>query len=464
MIGKRSLMTDSNYNNNLTPVVSTTSARDQAQQKYEILIRRDYRRNFFTYIMFNFFWGMGMGFAMYFTMVAVYLTALKTHKALFGTIMAFHTIFCPLQLLVAHWFRNRSRKMWCIIIYLASVIPWLIYNIIFLTTPQLCTDGTKLILFTFVLIFFTALITSGDLNMLSMVTDAVPVKKRGTTFGCANFALSVGVCFMIMPARWIMKGGAELGNFHLSFMFGNIMYILAIGSLWFFREHSNPTTVTISHHAKVNRLIPRLRLDVRKLIRDHNYKVFMFFAIFFAVAISLGSFLIVYAKEKVNISGSDILLFTLIHKISSAIFSPLLGKLADKVGYKVIGVIQGVLLGIAFVIMAGVGLVPTLPRFVVYISFALYAGVFHVAIMVFLNLSVELRPKQSTGVLLALGNLFLMPAVLVAAPLSGLLIEVTGSYIIVFSLAALLSFISALGYGFFVQEPRKSKLYPVRIQ
>ena len=77
-------------------------------------------------------------------------------------------------------------------------------------------------------------------------------------------------------------------------------------------------------------------------------------------------------------------------------------------------------------------------------------------------MSLEFLPKQNSGMLIAMANVLMTPAILIITPLAGLLIDITLSYIAVFAVGAAISLISACGFMVLVREPRKKRMYTVR--
>ena len=77
-------------------------------------------------------------------------------------------------------------------------------------------------------------------------------------------------------------------------------------------------------------------------------------------------------------------------------------------------------------------------------------------------MSIELLPRMNRATILALGNALMMPAILIAVPLSGLIIDITKSYLIVFALGAAFAAVSTLGFALLVREPRKRKMYVIK--
>jgi hypothetical protein len=139
-----------------------------------------------------------------------------------------------------------------------------------------------------------------------------------------------------------------------------------------------------------------------------------------------------------------------------------LGKLADRTGYRLIGILQGIILTLGFTVMTVEAVSSVTGAWAFYLGFACYASVTAVGYMVMDQLAVELMPTLNTGLLVSLGKLILTPVMILIIPLSGLVIDLTKSYALVFSLGATLALISAVGFAVLVKEPRSRKMYVIK--
>jgi hypothetical protein len=97
-----------------------------------------------------------------------------------------------------------------------------------------------------------------------------------------------------------------------------------------------------------------------------------------------------------------------------------------------------------------------------YVAFVLHTGASSLAYMVLFNLSVEIIGDEETPMLVAAGNLFMAPVVLVTQPVSGMIIDATGSYFGVFVAGVVLALVSCAGFAALVREPRGQRLYALR--
>ena len=439
------------------------AGRSRGRSEYDSAVKRDFLRNAIGFAGWEFVWGLGLPFAMSATTVLAYLAELSSPKILIGIIASFPTTLCPLQVIISHLFRNRTRKVWLSLSYILCIAPWLLYNIIFLKCHYKCSHTMQIALFTFCMISFLGITTGNITVYLSLVTDCTPLKKRGSIFGYRIAGLALGTLLMYFPARWIISRWAAPDNFLAAFAVGNVFYMIAGALLLTVREHRDPKVAGYNKYSsETNQLFTTTRLVVWKMLKNPNYRVFLFFIILFYISLILGSFIVVFARETLGLTASGVLTFSLIQIISSAVLTVILGNLADRFGYKAVGIIQGLLLTCGFMVLSFVTLSQNVYGPLIYMGFFLYASITAVAGMVTLNLTVEIFPRRNSGTLLALTNLLIMPAILISIPLAGLIIDLTGSYVIVFTLGAVLALVSTLGFLTLVREPRTRKMYVIK--
>ncbi|MBN2457327.1 MAG: MFS transporter [Sedimentisphaerales bacterium] len=437
--------------------------KKNAYHHYDTAVKNDYQHNAIIFTAFDFLWGLSLPFALYTTIVPAYMSELGAPKSLIGIIASLTITICPVQVITSHFFRKQSRKVWLMGLYISSVIPWTLYSFIFLCWAPAVSNAVKLIFFSIcMLIFMAGCIGCFPLHF-SLMTDCTPLKKRGTLYGYRVAAISLASILACPLAYWVTKHWNGPDSFLVAFIVGNIFRIISSTVILSAREHRDPRIYRDRKPgSKMNRLIPRTRLTVRKMLKNTNYRILLFFTIILFISMMMGSFIIVFAKETMMLTGAEIITFTIIQMLSAAFFSTILGKIGDKVGYKIIGVISTLLLSFGFMLVLLAATGHMFRSVTVYLGFILYSGVTSVAAMVQMNMSVELLPKINSGTLVALTNFLMMPAIFVSLLFSGLIIDLTSSYTIVFTIGALLSAISTVGFAVLVQEPRKRVMYVVR--
>jgi MFS family permease len=155
------------------------------------------------------------------------------------------------------------------------------------------------------------------------------------------------------------------------------------------------------------------------------------------------------ARSELGASARELGLFAPLYLVALTVSGPLLGRMADRYGFRLIGAICGLLLAAAFLLCL---LSRSLP--VWYVAFTLYAACPFAAAAVLANLSAELCPGVPAGRLIAVGNVMVVGFVLIGSTLCGMVIDATGSYPAVFTANLVLALVAAGGYLFVVREPR----------
>lgn len=431
-------------------------------ENYEHSIQKNFMRNSFAVILFEFIWGMGLPFGMFTVLVPMYMSAIGSPKTLIGFVSSLYIILCPIQLVIGYYTKNGKRKKWLIQTYLLAVLPWLFYNIFYLFFFSFSSSSLKITIFFGCILFYEAIITGNHPVYHSMMRDFTPFKKRGGLYGYRVAALALGAVLTSWVALEALSYRKEPQNYIFGFIISNTFMILSLLPLFLVREFNNPQVISVAQkYLSTKEFVVNVRVVLRKARRNPNYLVFIYCAMNFIVSITLSSFVVVYAREKKVMTCQFAVVFVIIQIAISAVGSIGFGKLGDKVGFRNIGIVQAMLLCVGF-IFAIIAAVTDNGDFLIYLAFVLCASGVYVGNLVLWHFSFELLPKADSNILISLTNLFLMPAVLLIVPLSGLIIDFTGSFVVVFVLGAYLAGFSAFGFMLIVPEPRTKKIYAIR--
>jgi predicted MFS family arabinose efflux permease len=195
----------------------------------------------------------------------------------------------------------------------------------------------------------------------------------------------------------------------------------------------------------------------RILLSNPNYRIFLFFHMMNSVALTIATFIVPYAQERLGVPDDLIAWLSVIYLVASAGFGSLMGKLADKAGYRSVGAVQSLLL-VAFFMIA----VASRSFTAVCIGYVLYSVVNMSGAFMLVNMSVELCPSISATDLTALGGTLLLPFVALSSPLAGSIIDKSGNYAAVFYVGATIAVVALFGFAFLVREPRTGKLYELK--
>lgn len=90
---------------------------------YERLVEHDYRRNLTAMVSWEFLWGLGLPFAMFYTFIPAYLGAMNAPKALIGFILSFPSIFAAGQILMSYLIPAKKRLVIYRLIITGSSVP-----------------------------------------------------------------------------------------------------------------------------------------------------------------------------------------------------------------------------------------------------------------------------------------------------------------------------------------------------
>jgi MFS family permease len=263
--------------------------------------------------------------------------------------------------------------------------------------------------------------------------------------GLGGLATAVG-------AAWVLHQWVSPLNFRISFLICDALWTASSVSLFLLRDR--PAKIL---RARAKGFLAALGGRIGVLVANPNYRIFLFFHMLNAVALTIASFIVPFAKERLGVPDSQMAWLSIIYLAANAGFGFLLGKIADKAGYRSVGAAQSLLLLVVFLIAAF-----TRSFAAVCAAYGLYSVVNISSAFILVNMSVELCPSLGVTDLTALGGTLLLPFVAIASPLAGLVIDVTGSYPSVFLMGATIAVIALFGFGFLVREPRTGRLWVLK--
>ena len=146
--------------------------------------------------------------------------------------------------------------------------------------------------------------------------------------------------------------------------------------------------------------------------------------------------------------------FTIAYLVASMSLGWVIGLIADRLGYRLVGGINGGLMASTFFICLLTSRVAWL-----YVAYGAYAVAISSSAMLLCNMSVELCPQEPPNRLVAVGNILVAGFVVLATTLSGWVVDQIGSYQPIFIANLILSLVVVCGFGFIVREPRSGRLY-----
>jgi MFS family permease len=326
------------------------------------------------------------------------------------------------------------------------------YDILAVFVPGMWSGTGLLLFFVIACIFYVGLIAVGQSIYMGVLTDNIPRRKRGWIFGLRTLCLGIGGILTGFAASWVLHHWQSPLNYRVSFLAADFLVTLSCLSLLLIRDRP-----AADAQPEAPGYFRSLLGTVRILLGNPNYRIFLFFHMLNSLAGTVATFIIPFAKETLGVPDGSLAWLSVIFLASNAALGSLMGRLADRTGYRSVGMAQSLLM-LAFFVVA----VTARSFAAVCVAYALYSLVSMSSIFVLVNMSVELCPSLGVTDLTALGGTLLLPAVAIATPLAGTVIDLTGSYPSVFFIGATVALIALLGFAFLVREPRTGRLYVVK--
>ena len=415
-------------------------------------ILRNLPRNVTGMLLFELTWGLGIPFGLYVSMVPAYLNAMGTSKSLMGFVQSFWTILIPLQLIGSHVLRKTERVSTVIALYMCASGARLLYDVLAVFVPGIWTPAAFSGFFVVACASYVGLLIIGQSIYMGVLTDNIPPRRRGWIFGLRSLCMGVGGVLTGLGTSWVLHHWSSPLNFRISFMICDTVWTLSSFCLFLIKDR--PARVPRRRSAG---FLPSFRGKMGILWANPNYRIFLFFHMLNSVALTVATFVVPYAQDRLGVPDDLMTWLSVIYLASGAAFGALMGRLADKAGYRAVGAAQSFLLIVFFMIA-----VASRSFTVVCIGYVLYSIVNISGSFMLVNMSVELCPSLGGTDLTALGGLLLLPFIAVSSPLAGVIIDRTGSYPAVFYVGATIAVIAFFGFAFLVREPRTGKLYEVK--
>ena len=382
-------------------------------------------------------------------MVPAYLQAMGTSKSLMGFVQSFWTILIPLQLVGSHYFGRRGRVAAVACLYMCATGCRLLYDVLAVFVPGLWNTSSYIGFFVAAAGAYVGLLVVGQTIYMGVLTDTIPRRRRGWIFGLRTIGNGVGGVLTGLGASWVLHHWGSPLNFRVSFLICDATWTLA--SLWVFLVKDHPGRAA---RERSPGFLASLAAKVRLLLANPNYRVFLFFHMLNSVGLTVAGFIVPYARERLGAPDNLMVLLSVIYLASGAALGPLMGRMADRAGYRSVGAAQSLLL-LGFFLVA----LASRSFLAICIGYVLYAVGNVTSQFMLVNMSVELCPSINGADLTALGGTFLLPFVGISSPLAGAIIDRTGSYPAVFYIGATIAVIALFGFAFLVREPRTGKLY-----
>jgi hypothetical protein len=333
-----------------------------------------------------------------------------------------------------------------------AIVPLLVYAGLACVWGEAWPRWAHWLLYAAAQVTFTGLCTIVLSLYWEIMTDNVPLRRRGLLYGLRTAAAGAAGLSMGYFATRVLAHWATPFNFRLSLLIGTAAFLASCIAMWHVRDHVNPQHAADAD-VRGKPLHIYLRETLRTLWSNPSYRIAIAFLILLAIATSGAPFMVAAAAgPPVHASAQAQGVFSLVYLGTTAALGLALGLLADRYGYRLVACVCSGLMGVAFLLcLTG----PAIGYW--YVAYGAYALAGMSIGMMVCNLSAEICPGVAPNRLVAVGNVLVMGIALPATTLSGAVVDWCGSYAPVFVAYLALSLAALCGFALVLRDPRRGR-------
>ncbi|MBC8336169.1 MAG: MFS transporter [Anaerolineales bacterium] len=408
----------------------------------QIEIRKNLKHNLIVNLLDGGFFGFGIGFASFITIIPLFVSQMTDSAILIGLIPAIHSVGWQLpQLLAASWVSRMKRyKPAVLMMTIHERIPF--FGLAAVSWFFLGKNNSLALTLTFILLIWQGL--GGGLAAnpwQSMMAKIIPARHQGSFFGgqaaLANLAASISAIL----AGIVLSKLKSPQDFTWLFLLGGISLIISLGIIALTREPED--TQKVNHQKK-----DPFWLGTRTIWRrDVNFRGFMFSRVLMQFATMGYAFYIVYCTRYLDMDVFTAGVLTSVLMISQIVANPVMGWFGDRLGHHTmlkIGIIASVISGV---------LAWWATSLIWFYPVMILAGISIVAVWTTsLTMSVQFGTEAHRPTYIGMANTMLAPATLLAPIFGGWLADAV-SYQTTFLASAGFGIITLIALQIFVKNP-----------
>ncbi len=401
------------------------------------------RINYAAGLLDGAFFGGGIGFASFATVLPLFVATMTDSAMLIGLISALHVVGWQIpQLLVANRVARMERfkpmVMWMTI---HERVPFVGLALIALGYERL--GPTAAVILTFLMIAWQGFGAGFTANpWQNMIGKVIPPDYLATFFGLQSSAANLLASGAAVAAGLILERQPFPINFAVCFLLCSGMLVLSYIALAFTREPASQKVITKAEQVPLGHAIRRI------LREDRTFVWFLVGRWIVQFGTMAFGFYTVYAVKRLGASEAAVGVLTSVLMIAQVIANPLLGWLADRWSRK--GTLELGALAIFFSALLA-WLAPSVEwLYPAMVLAALANTAFWTVVMA---VALQFGKEEDRPTYVGMANTFVAPATIVAPLLGGWLAD-TGGYAITFMVAAGAGLLATLAFHFFVQDQK----------
>ena len=406
-------------------------------------IRTHLRHNVTVNMMDGAFFGFGLGFASFITIIPLFVSQMTDSAILIGLIPAIHSVGWQLpQLFTAGWVsRMRRYKPAMLMMTVNERIPF--FGLAAVAWFFLGKNNSLALTLTFILLVWQGLGGGFTGNpWQSMIAKIIPAKHQGSFFGGQAALMNGMASIAAILAGIILTRLDSPQDFTWLFLLAGASLTISLSTIAMTREPEDMEKVIPAKKE------PFWRGTRTIWQRDENFRGFMFSRILMQFATMGYAFYIVYCTYQLGMDEFTAGLLTSVLLITQIIANPLMGWLGDRLGHHTmlkVGILASVLSGVL------AWWATSLIWF--YLVMAL-TGVSIVAVWTTsMTMSVQFGAEAHRPTYIGMSNSLLAPATLLAPIFGGWLADAI-SYQTTFLASAGFGLVTLVILQAFVKNPR----------
>lgn len=372
--------------------------------------------NFFVNVIDGGFFGFGLGFASFSTVLPLFVSNLTDSAILIGLIPAIHVVGWQLpQLFTAHWVAQQKRyKPMVMFFTIHERLPFLGLAAVSWFIPNI---GPKVaLLLTFLLLVWQGF--GGGFTATAwqcMIGKIIPGDRWGLFFGfqsaAGNLLASVGAVI----AGLVLEAYEPTSGFTMVFLFACAAFVISYLAISFTREKST-TPVTSSTERAV------FWKDLRAILkRDVNFRWFVVVRILAQLGTVGFAFYTVYVVRYYGVDEATAGILTGLLMVTQTLFNPIMGWLGDRWsrrGVMAVGMISAA-------VSAGVALwAPSVGWF--YLAYALAGNAYVAVWTIAMAMTLEFGQEHEKPSYIGLANTLIAPTAFIIPLFGGWLADYAG--------------------------------------
>jgi MFS family permease len=413
-----------------------------------------YRRNFIAFLVDYFMFDVGMNFLSQTAVLPSLVRHLTDSAPLIGLVSTLQTGGWLLpQLIAASYVASQPRKKPYIVI--PALIGRLTYPLLAFAIWKLAVpspDLTLILLFVSITIFFAS-DGLASVPWFDLLSKSLPATRRGRliglsqmTGGITSVGAGIAVGYILGPS-----GPDFPANYATLFAIASACFLISLIAILPIKEQPDTATPErLSWRAFFSQLAGVMRLDV-------TFRLVILIRLFVTWGSMAAPFYVIYALDVLHFDQGVVGIFVSAQVIGGILSGLGMGYIGERVGTRAIirlAAAMAVIVPLLALLVAGVRhlLAGDVVVYAYALIFAVSGAVGNAQLAGFMNYILEAAPNHQRPAYIGLANT-LGGVALVAPFLGGWIVQLTGSYTVLFVATAFICFLGLIGTAW-MEEPR----------